>query len=311
MAVDRSGEQPVLLSTAPASAADWRLALPVALLSLLVFIICIPFARHQLPYVWAFIPTYQTALAITDLMTAGLLLAQFNITRSRALLVLGCGYLFTGFTVIPHTLSYPGLFAEFGLLPASGSNTTAWLYMFWHAGFPLAVIAYAWLKDRDTPSPAASGSCWPEILGGVAVALLATGAVTWLATAGSAWLPPLVEKGVYTVEMTYSSKVLLVLSLAALAALAWRRPYSLLDVWLMVVLCAWLCDVALSAALNGQRFDFGFYAGRVFGFFAAAYVLLMMQVETGKMYARLARLRSRNAAARPSCAAVCSRPRST
>ena len=37
-----------------------------------------------------------------------------------------------------------------------------------------------------------------------------------------------------------------------------RRPALL-----MVVLCAWLCDVALSAALNGERFDFGFYAGRV------------------------------------------------
>ncbi len=80
------------------------------------------------------------------------------------------------------------------------------------------------------------------------------------------------------------------LSLAALVALAARRPHSVLDVWLMVVLCAWLCDVALSAALNGRRFDVGFYAGRVYGFMAAAFVLLMMQVETAKMYARLARL---------------------
>src|SRR4051812_37474125 len=120
MAADLSAEQPVLLSTAPATRADWRLALPVVLLSLAAFFVTIPFAKQQLAYVWAFIPTYQTALAITDFMTAGLLLAQFNITRSRALLALGCGYLFTGCMVVLHTLSYPGLFAEFGLLPGSG-----------------------------------------------------------------------------------------------------------------------------------------------------------------------------------------------
>src|SRR5262249_55838215 len=39
-----------------------------------------------------------------------------------------------------------------------------------------------------------------------------------------------------------------------------------------------------------QRFDLGFYAGRVYGLLAATFVLIMMQVETAKMYARLARL---------------------
>lgn len=128
----------------------------------------LPFAKNQLGYVFGFIPIYQTALAITDLMTAGLLLSQFRIARSPALLVLGCGYLFTGCMVIPHTLSYPGLFAEFGLLPASGPKTTAWLYMFWHAGFPLVVIAYAWLKDTAGKSELKlKGSAWRAILCGI------------------------------------------------------------------------------------------------------------------------------------------------
>ena len=33
----------------------------------------------------------------------------------------------------------------------------------------------------------------------------------------------------------------------------------------MVVLCAWLFDIALSAMLNVARFDLGFYAGRIYG----------------------------------------------
>src|SRR5262249_9595209 len=141
MAEESTGEEPVLLSTAPATRSDWRLAIPAVVLSSAIFVLTLPFTKLQLAYVWAFIPTYQAALAITDLLTAGLLLAQYNITRSRALLVLGCGYLFTAGMVIPHTLSYPGLFAENGILPGAGTQTTAWLYMFWHGGFPLAVMA--------------------------------------------------------------------------------------------------------------------------------------------------------------------------
>src|SRR5262245_50016858 len=101
MADDTPVEQHVLLSTAPAQRADWRLAIAVGLVLLIVFAITLPFVKVQLAYVWAFIPTYQTGLAITDLLTAGLLLAQFRIARSRALLVLGCGYLFTGVMVVP------------------------------------------------------------------------------------------------------------------------------------------------------------------------------------------------------------------
>ena len=63
----------------------------------------------------------------------------------------------------------------------------------------------------------------------------------------------------------------------------------MLDVWLMVVMSAWLFDIALSAMLNAGRFDLGFYAGRVYGLMAATLVLLVLLIETGAVYARLAR----------------------
>ena len=107
-----------------------------------------PFAKVPLPPVVAFIPIYQTAQVINDLITAVLLFGQYGILRTRGLLVLGGGYLFTAFIAIAHTLSFPGLFAPTGLLGA-GPQSTAWLYMFWHAGFPLLVIAYA-ILDRDS-----------------------------------------------------------------------------------------------------------------------------------------------------------------
>src|SRR5262249_36201212 len=84
--------------------------------------------------------------------------------------------------------------------------------------------------------------------------------------------------------------MILALCLTALFVLWLRRPHAVLDLWLMVVMCVWLFDVALSASLNGGRFDLGFYAGRIYGLLAATFVLLVLLFETGNLYAQLARL---------------------
>ncbi|MBF0094517.1 MAG: response regulator, partial [Alphaproteobacteria bacterium] len=80
-----------------------------------------------------------------------------------------------------------------------------------------------------------------------------------------------------------------VLSLLALLALLWRRAPSVLDLWLRVVMCAWLFDVILSAVINGGRWDVGFYAGRAYGFMATSFVLWVLLLETSGLYCRLAR----------------------
>jgi len=79
-----------------------------------------------------------------------------------------------------------------------------------------------------------------------------------------------------------------VLSLAALLILIANRPYSILDLWLMVVMVAWLFDIALSAVLNAGRFDLGFYAGRFFGMLATSFVLAVILIEAGWLHAGLA-----------------------
>jgi Membrane-associated sensor, integral membrane domain len=68
--------------------------------------------------VWAFIPIYQSALLVNDLITAILLLGQFSFLRSRGLLLLAIGYLFTGFMAVVHLLTFPGLLSDTGLLGA-------------------------------------------------------------------------------------------------------------------------------------------------------------------------------------------------
>ena len=116
--------------------------------SAVLFACAVPFAGVPLAPVPAFVASYQSALAINDLITAVLLFSQFAISRSRALLLLASGYLFTAMAAIVHALTFPGLFAPGGLLGA-GSQTTVWLYMVWHGGFPLLVLGYALLKASD------------------------------------------------------------------------------------------------------------------------------------------------------------------
>jgi len=277
----------VSLSTTLAGKPERRRALVVVLASLLVFALLAPFAKIKLPAVMAFVPSYESALAINDLITAILLFGQFSILRWRAILLLASGYLFTALMAIPHALSFPGLLSDTGLL--GGSQTTAWLYMLWHAGFPLAVIAYAILSRSDRARPAPPGSA-PEAIAASAIAVaVVVGSLTLLAADADQGLPAIMAGNGYSPAMVGVVSTVWALSLLALAVLWLATPHTVLDLWLMVVMCAWLFDVALSAVLNGGRFDLGFYAGRIYGLMAASFVLLVLLLETGALYARLAR----------------------
>ena len=161
MAAGPKDEPIFVLSTLPAGPAQRRLASVVVLASLVVAVAAIPFVRLPMPRVVAFVPSYEAALIINDLFTAVLLFGQFSIGRSRALLLLANGYLFTTLIEIAHALSYPGVFSESGLLGA-GAQSTAWIYIFWHGGFPLAVLGYVLLeappRRPDAPERPAGGS---------------------------------------------------------------------------------------------------------------------------------------------------------
>jgi PAS domain S-box-containing protein len=287
LADDGAGTQ-AFPSTALPTPNECRFALAVVLASLALFAIAVPFARQPLAQVWAFIPIYESALATNELITATLLFTQFLILRSRALLVLACGYALTAGLAIAHGLTFPGLFSPTGLLGA-GPQTTAWLYMFWHMGLPLSVIAYACLgekNDNDTPRL----SVRSEAFCGIGAVCAAVVGPTMLATTGHDFLPLIMRGNTYTPTMTAVVSTVWLLTLVALL-MVWKRPRrSTMDLWLMVSMCAWFFDIALSAVLNGGRFDLGFYAGRAYGLLAANFVLIMLMTKTGALYASLSRL---------------------
>jgi signal transduction histidine kinase len=282
-----SNQQQLLLTALPPSQRQKRAALGIIVILLIAFSVTAPFANAPMRRIDAFIPIFETAVLMTNLITSALLLSQFLIARRSSFLVLASGVLFTALIVIPHALTFPGLFAPTGVLNAR-LQSTAWLYIFWHAGSPLGVIAYVLTKDADSNTPPRSP---PAAVGlGVGAIISIVCGLTWLATAGDRVLPRVFLD---SVQMNQSSALIfsgVVTTLDAVAlALLWFGRRSLLDLWLMVMCCAWLIEVTMVGTLSQARFSLGWYAGRIYEFVATFLILLVLLSETMALHANLAR----------------------
>jgi hypothetical protein len=284
--VEPKSQRQYLLATAIATRGEKRLALLIGALALAAFVIVVPSARVPLAQFPAFIPSYEAALFFIDLITAVLLFDQFVRLRSFAVLILAVGYLFDALMIVPHALSFPGAFAPTGLLGAK-DQTTAWLYVFWHGGFPLFVIGYALLRRNEVAGRsqlACDHPRWTIIVSIALVAALAV-ALALLTTAGHDWLPLVMRGSDYSLLTRKGiSPAVWLLTVIAITML-WQQNLRVIDLWLMLVMWVWLFDIALAAIVGANRFDLGFYAGRIFGLIAASLLLVTLIVETTKLYA--------------------------
>ena len=275
--------RPLDLADYPDSAASRRTAFAMVAISLGMFLALLPLARVALaPANW-FIPMNQSVLIVNDTITATLLFSHTRLTRRPAVLVLGCGYLFSALMASLHMLTFPGVFGPAGVL-GGGAQTTAYLHVFWHTGFPLAVIGYALLKDR--PATLQSWATWVlrAVLGtGAAVAALGI-----LATAGNDLFPPLLHGNRYTSAFNLGRYGQWLAVAVALGVLWRRRRATALDLWLTVVLAASFFEIALVSIFNAGRYDVGFYAGRLYALLASSFVLVMLLTEHARMFHDLA-----------------------
>jgi signal transduction histidine kinase len=276
-------EQQFLLSTSTPGRVQRRLALAVVLILQVAFFIMIgPLSTIQLARLDAFVPVYATAIFVNDSIVAVLLFAQFSILRSRSLLVIASGYLFTALAVIPWMLTFPGVFAPGGLLGA-GPQSTSWLYILWHAGFPVFVIAYALLKDADPAKRLWQGSAGTAIFLCIAVTAAVVCVAAFFVTAYEPLLPRLVVDTIHPSYLWYyAAGSMMLLSVIALMVL-WLRRHSVLDLWLMVVMCAYAVEISF------PRFSVGWYAARVIGLLSSSLVLFVLLYEMTTLYARLLR----------------------
>jgi signal transduction histidine kinase len=280
-----SGEHHLLVTNLPPTPQHSRWALAGTAVLLIGFGVLAPFAGEPLAPLYGFIPAIDATIFVTDLITAIMLFALFSISSSRALLALACGYFFSALIVVAHALSFPGGFPPTENL--GGVQTPLRLYIFWHLGSAAALLIYAWLNGDErttiTRAPVVSAIGW-SIAGvfGLACALV------WLSTAGARFLPSLhIDPNHFSPVPGWVFPSTMLICATPLAAL-WIRRRSALDQWLMVGVLASIVELALTALLGVAPFSLGFYTGRIFSLVTSTVVLVVLLIETTKLYARLA-----------------------
>ncbi len=285
------------LATALPGRTELAVALGIALLSVATLPLIAPLARHPLPRVDAFVPAYESALALSDLITSVILFAHFSRAKAFAILLLACAYVFDGLMIVPHLLTFPGVFSATGLLGA-GTQTTGWLYCFWHGGYAVFLLAFAVLR-RLAPNARYRGT-GPLVFFTLLLTAILALVLTLVAIESERYLPMIIVNGDYSLLVSKGvSPTICALCAGALVLLWPRRRAGVLDLWLIVAATAWFCDVMLSAVVGSSRFDLGWYAGRSFGLLSTIALLVLLLAEFSrldkKLSARTAELRASEA----------------
>ena len=291
----------ISLAYLPPTPQQTRMALAGGAVLLLGLAASLPYATYRLPRLNGFIPAFDAILSVTDLITAGLLLAQFSITRSRAIWALACGYLFSAAIVVAHALTFPGAFSltgDFGVK----SHINFRVYLLWHLGLPVAIFAYIWLRDKALKKARVQ---WPtemaaSLAGATVFALVSC--IAWLAL-----LPP-----VDPVAGRWLTVAVMLICAAALVVL-WLFQRSVLDQWLMVVILAMIIELAITGLIGAlvhtddllpidrtHVATLGFYVGRLCSLVTSTVVLIALLAETSKLYAGVARANTLASAAKAS-----------
>jgi signal transduction histidine kinase len=264
-----------------------RLGLVIVGLVFIGSLAVLPAQNIHVGLITGLLPTLSTAMLVSDLITAAILYAQAGVFRSRALTILASGYVFGGLLLIPYTLTYPGAFAANGLLGAK-VNTTAWIAAFWRVGVPIAVILYAWLKQADAAVRPVAERPPARVLGGVLGATALAILVTLLTTLGHDLLPPFFINRSEVVRSTLVLlNVVVISSTIAAMGMLFRQKKSMLDMWLLVAMSAWLAQSLLNMLLH-SRFSIGAYVFFALVLVSNFTVMLALLTESNRLYARLA-----------------------
>jgi signal transduction histidine kinase len=285
---DSDFDFPIVIATMPATTAQRRTALGVVIVLLTVALAIAPFANVQVAQIDNFIPVLQTVLSVADIVTATLLLAQYSIQPQPALLVLGSGYIFSGSFAFLQTLAFPGAYSPAGLI-GDGTNTAAWFFVLWHTTFLGSVLLYALSKDGNRSLAPFRESTRIRVGVTIALALVAVAALSSIVTGAIRYLPQFYPEHV-TVQTPLGNQVNVALcSLATVALLVlFVRRRTVLDLWLMVVLLAWIPNFLVAAVASSARFSLGWYAARAFALAASCMLLSVLLTEMTFLYSRLA-----------------------
>lgn len=265
----------VHVDDAPKSAAPVRAGLVSVLCALAIIVIVsvlFAIAAFPLPPNGAFLPAYGAATICVDFITAVLLLAQSNILHDRARSNLGRAYLFSALIIIPHMLSFPGVFGVESII--GSSSGAVWFWCAWHFGFPFFTMAY--LRELDAnrdPVPI-------RISSSIGLTLLVVAGTTVLFTVGLPYLPTILINGSFNRLNTLGIGPVIVATNAVAAIMARRRMRrdSRLTTYVFIALVVSTTDVLLTLS-GSARFSLGWYVARMLSLVTGLVVLVALVSE--------------------------------
>ncbi|VVD97278.1 Phytochrome-like protein cph2 [Pandoraea iniqua] len=272
-----------------ASRAQLALAGCLALVILCALVLAAPQATSPLPAVAPFLPMCGLTVFTTATIVSFLLAAQFQVSRLPVYGLLAGAYAFAALTVAMQLLTYPGLFSPQGLFGARPS-TSGWIWVFWHAGFPILVLVAMVSRRLFTPQsitqlPPPGRATW------MFVGLPLIVAVLLCLTALAVPLPPALAPATAPGDFSDSGAafVLLLLNLAALGGvLSLGRLRTVLDVWVALAVLACVTDTLLSL-MSTVRFSLGWYLARLFSMSAPGLLVCVLVWEVTRLYRELTR----------------------
>src|SRR5581483_675893 len=122
----------------------------------------------------------------------------------------------------------------------------------------------------------------------IATVIIAVATVTFVVARFPDILPSLYQNDTKQTVLANTADVYLaLLNITTLAVLFLRRR-TILDLWLMVTLVAWLPNFLTAACFTLVRFSIGWYISRCFSIVASSTLLFVMLAEMTVLHARLA-----------------------
>jgi len=264
-----------------------RAGLAIVALVFILLLVALPSHNVHVGTVPGLVPALDAAMLVCDLISAAILYAQATVFRSRALTVLASGYVVSGLLLIPWALTFPGVVSEGGLLGAK-VNTTGWIAVCWRLSLPAAIFLYGWLKRADATDRPIAERPPARVLQAVLISITLVVLVTLLTTLGHDLLPSffinrseVIQSRLITVNV-----VVIAWTIAAMIVL-FRQEKSVLDLWLLVALSAWLAQSLLNLPLQ-SRFSLGAYVFLGLVLVSDLIIMLALVSESNRLYARLA-----------------------
>jgi len=278
-------DPPIVVALMPYTPRHRAMAVGVVAGMLAVSALLAPFVNLQIGRMDSFLPVVQTVMSAADLLTATLLFAQYSVQPHRALLVVASGYIFAGSFAFLQTLSFPGSYAPNGLI-GDVYNTPAWFFVLWYTTFPLSILSYTLLKDKEKKPPRSTRISIAITL----ICVIATIALlSWLVIGEVEHLPRFFTTGIMLqTPLSNQFNVGLTLLGCLVLVVLFVRRRTVLDLWLMVTLFAAVPNFLVAAYAGSARFSVGWYSARGFALIASCMLLSVLVTEMTVLYSRLA-----------------------